>query len=301
MFDVIIIGAGPAGITCALRAKELNMNPLLLERKVIANTILDYPKGKKLFGVVGFFQKKPKELVKFYAKDLKRAKIDIREGEKVISINKKNGFFEVATKKDAFDSKAVVLATGIQGLPQTLGIPGEDKKHVHYSLYDPEDYKGKTVIVVGGGDTAIEAATSLSDAGANVVISYRRDSFFRAKERNVENINKSNAVVKFSTNLTEIKNKKVILRHSTELVEEIRADDVFILVGTIKNTKFYKEIGLELDEKENIMHDEKTLETTIPGLFVAGDVVSKEKLILPARCQGFTAATSVLIYTSKMK
>ncbi|MCK4550832.1 MAG: NAD(P)-binding domain-containing protein, partial [Candidatus Aenigmarchaeota archaeon] len=286
MFDVVIIGAGPAGITCALRAKELSMNPLLLERKVIANTILDYPKGKKLLGVVGFFQKAPKELVKFYAKDLKRAKIDVREGEEVISINKKNGFFEVSTKKEKFESKSVVLATGIQGLPQTLGVPGENKKHVHYSLDDPKDYKGKTVIVVGGGDTAIEAATSLSDAGANVVISYRQDSFFRAKELNVENINKSNAVVKFSTNLTEIKNKKVILRHSTELVEEIRADDVFILVGTVKNTEFYKKIGLNLDEKENIVHDEKTLETTIPGLFVAGDIVTKEKLILPARCQG---------------
>ncbi|MCK5474382.1 MAG: FAD-dependent oxidoreductase, partial [Candidatus Aenigmarchaeota archaeon] len=162
-------------------------------------------------------------------------------------------------------------------------------------------FKDQIVIVVGGGDTAIEAATSLACAGANVVVSYRKDSFFRAKELNVENINKSDVVVKFSTNLTEIKNKKVILRHSIELTEEIKADEVFILVGTIKNTEFYKKIGLKLDEKENIVHNEKTLETTIPGLFVAGDIVSKEKLILPARCQGFTAATSVLIYNSKMK
>ncbi|NOR85444.1 SidA/IucD/PvdA family monooxygenase [archaeon] len=301
MFDVIIVGAGPAGITCALRTKELNLKPLLLDSEVIANTIVNYSIGKKLFGVPGFYQGNPKDLVNFYKKDLKHADIDVREGQKVVSIVKKDGVFEVCSKTDKFKSKSVVLAIGVQGTPQTLGILGEDKKHVHYKLDDPQKYAGKDVVVVGGGDTSIEAAIALSNAGANVIISYRRDSFFRAKELNVKHLDDSGAIIKFSTNLSEIKSKKVLLRHSTNNVSEIKADYVFVLLGNVKNTAFYKEIGLDLDDKDQIVYDSKTRESTIPGLFVAGDIASCEKLIMPAMCQGFKVATSVMMYKSRVK
>ena len=301
MFDVIIVGAGPAGIACALRSKELNLKPLLFDSKIIANTIVNYSSSKKLFGVPGFYQGKPKDLIHFYKNDLKNADIDVFEGQKIISIVKKDGIFEVGSKTNKFKSKAVVLAIGVQGIPQTLGISGEDKKHVKYVLDDASKYTGKNVVVVGGGDTSIEAAIELSNAGANVIISYRRESFFRAKELNVSNLEKSNVDVKFSTNLSEIKNKKVLLRHSTDNVEEIKADYVFVLLGNIKNTAFYKEIGLKLDEKNCIVHDSMTLETSIPGLFAAGDIVSVEKLIMPAMCQGFKVANSVLMYKLKNK
>lgn len=299
--SLIIVGAGPAGIACALRAKELNMEPLMLEQEKLANTIENYVEGKKLFGVVGFFKKSPRELINFYKEDLMRAKIDLREGQKVISIKKKDGLFRVMTENDGFASKAVVIATGVQGTPQTLGIPGESKKHVCYVLKNPKKFVGKKVVVVGGGDTAIEAAVTLSDARAETVLSYRRPEFFRAKELNVKHLEKSKVDVRLSTNLTAIHNKKVILRHATDELEEMRADAVFILVGVVKNTGFYREIGLELDKDENIIHDEKTLETPIPGLFVAGDISLKEKLIAPATCQGFKAASSVLMYNAKAK
>lgn len=301
MFDVIIVGAGPAGITCALRSKELNLKSLLIDSGRIANTILNYSVGKKLFGVPGFYQGNPNDLVHFYKKDLKHAGIDVREGQKIVSIVKKDGIFEVSSKTDKFKSKAVVFAIGIQGLPQTLGIVGEDKKHVKYKLDDALKYAGKNVVVVGGGDTSIEAAISLANAGANVVISYRRDSFFRAKELNVKHLEESDTTIKFSTNLSEIKNKKVLLRHSTDNISEIKADYVFVLLGNVKNTAFYKEIGFELDSKDAIVHDCKTLETTTPGLFVAGDVISCEKLIMPAMCHGFKVANSVMMYKLKNK
>ena len=301
MFDVIIVGAGPAGIACALRSKELNLKPLLIDSGCIANTIFNYSTSKKLFGVPGFYQGTPKDLVHFYKKDLKHANIDVHEGQKIVSIVKKDGVFEVSSKTDKFKSKSVVFAIGVQGVPQTLGIPGEDKKHVKYKLDDASKYAGKNVVVVGGGDTSIEAATSLANAGANVVISYRRESFFRAKELNVKHLEESDVVVKFSTNLSEIKAKKVLLRHSTDKISEIKADSVFVLLGNVKNTAFYKEIGLELDSKEQIVYDSGTLETSIPGLFVAGDVVSSEKLIMPAMYQGFKVANFVMMYKLKNK
>ncbi len=299
--SLIIIGAGPAGIACALRAKELNMEPLMIEQEKLANTIENYVEGKKLFGVVGFFKKSPRELIDFYKEDLVRAKIDLREGQKVVYIHKKDNLFKVMTENDGFASKAVVLTTGVQGTPQTLGIPGETKKHVYYLLKDPKKFVGKTVVVVGGGDTAIEAAVALSNAGAKTVLSYRRPEFFRAKELNVKHLEESKVDVRLSTNLTKINDKKVILRHATDKLEEIRADAVFVLIGVVKNTGFYREIGLELDKDENVVYDENTLETPIPGLFVAGDISLKEKLIAPAMYQGFKAASSVLMYNAKAK
>ncbi len=92
MYDVIIVGAGPAGIACALRCKELNLRPLILEQGVIANTIADYHEGKKMFGVVGFFQRPADELIDFYKKDLLRAEVEVHEGEKVVAVKKKDGF-----------------------------------------------------------------------------------------------------------------------------------------------------------------------------------------------------------------
>ena len=297
--SLIIIGAGPAGIACALRAKELNMEPIMLEQEKFANTIENYVEGKKLFGVVGFFKKSPRALINFYKEDIVRAKIDLREGQKVIYITKKDDLFRVMTDEGGFASKAVVLATGVQGTPQTLGISGESKKHVCHILKNPKKFAGKKVVVVGGGDTAIEAAVTLADAGAETVLSYRRPEFFRAKELNVKHLEESKVDVRLSTNLTAIHNKKVILRYATDKIEEIRADAVFILIGVVKNTGFYREIGLELDKDENIVYDENTLETPIPGLFVAGDISLKEKLIAPAMYQGFKAASSVLMYNAK--
>ena len=304
MYDVIIVGAGPAGIACALRCKELNLTPLVLEQGVIANTLSDYHDGKKMFGVVGFFQRPADELIDFYKKDLLRAEVEVHEEEKVVGVKKKekDGFFEVSTKKGTYKSQAVVIAIGVQGLPQTLGVAGEDRKHVHYKLDDAQKYKGKNVLVVGGGDSAVEAAIALSNAGAKTVLSYRRHEFFRVKELNVKCLNESCAEVRFTTNVVEIKDKKALLRSPTDLIEEVKADVVFIFVGTLENRDFFKGIGLDVDNDGAVVYDEETLETSVKGIFVAGDIIKeKQKLIMPAMYHGFIAANSVMNYKMKNK
>ncbi|MEA3343280.1 MAG: NAD(P)/FAD-dependent oxidoreductase [archaeon] len=300
VFDVIIIGAGPAGVSCAVRCRELRVESRVVVQGVFCKTNSDYNKCKKMFGVAGFFQGSPDELVEFYRKDLERAQIDVREGMRVVSVKRKSRYFEVGTENDVFGSVAVLVAVGIEGVARKLGVPGEDGKNVHYAPDDLKNYGRRSVLVVGGGDTAIEAAVSLSSLGAKVVLSYRGSEFFRVKELNLEQLNQSSVDVRFSSNVVEIRGKKVILRGADGSLEEVAADDVFVLAGTVRSTKFLKDIGLEVGDDGNIDYDEGTLETTLPGIFVAGDVTrEKQKLIMPAMYQGFIAASSILSYKAK--
>ena len=301
-FDVIIIGAGPAGVSCAVRCRELRLHALVLEQGVVANTIADYHEGKKMFGVAGFFQGSPDELVEFYRKDLVRAQVDVREGERVVSVERKGKYLEVGTEKGVFRSLAVLVAVGIQGVARKLGVPGEDGKNVHYAPDDLKRYGGRSVLVVGGGDVAIEAAVCLCSFGAKVVLSYRKSEFFRVKELNLEQLGKSSVEVRFSSNVVEFKGKKAILKGADGSLDDVLVDDVFVLAGTVRDTKFLLDIGLKVGDDCNIDYDEGTFETTIPGVFVAGDVTrEKQKLIMPAMYQGFIAASCVLGYTAKVK
>ena len=299
---MIVIGAGPAGISCAVRCRELRLHALVLEQGVVANTIADYHEGKKMFGVAGFFQGSPDELVEFYRRDLVRSQVDVREGERVVSVERKGKYLEVGTEKGVFRSVAVLVAVGIQGVARRLGVPGEDGRNVHYALNGLKKYARRRVLVVGGGDVAIEAAVSLSSLGAKVVLSYRKDEFFRVKELNLEQLEQSSVEVRFSSNVAEFKGKKVILRGADGSLDEVLVDDVFVLAGTVRDTKFLRDIGLKVGGDLNIDYDEGTLETTVPGVFVAGDVTrERQKLIMPAMYQGFIAASCVLSYNAKEK
>jgi len=146
----------------------------------------------------------------------------------------------------------------------------------------------------------VEAAVALSNAGAKTVLSYRRHEFFRVKELNVKCLKECCTDVRFTTNVVEIKDKKTLLRSPTDSVEEVKADAVFIFVGTLENRDFFKEIGLDIDSDGAVVYDEKTFETSVKGIFVAGDITKeKQKLIMPAMYHGFIAASSVLNHKIK--
>ena len=131
-----------------------------------------------------------------------------------------------------------MVAVGIQGVARKLGVAGEDGDNVHYALNGLKRYARRRVLVVGGGNVAIEAAVSLSSLGAKVVLSYRKGEFFRVKELNLEQLSKSSVDVRFLSNVVEFKGKKAVLRGADGSLDDVLVDDVFVLAGTVRDTKF---------------------------------------------------------------
>lgn len=293
IYDAAIIGAGPAGIACALRSKELGMRVLVLEAGSILNTIKNYPDGKLLFGVPGFYKQKTKKLIALWEKDIARAKIEAHACEPAEDIRKDGGIFSIKTSKEKYLAKSVALACGIQGTPNRLGVPGEENPHIHYSLHNPKEFKKKKVLVIGGGDTAIEASVLLSKAGAKVIHSYRRDTFFRAKEENVSAFKKSKITPLFGTNVSSIGKRSAEINYADGRKDKVAVDYVFILVGSKPNTEFLEKAGIALDKEGRPEHDKDTFETSVPGIYAIGDLAGTATIV-PAVYAGFTIAPALL-------
>ena len=190
---VIIVGAGPAGLSAALRAKEKGLNFLVIDQDEPGGTILQYPRRKltlvqpveiPLWGTLNKEEYKKEELLEIWLDVLTSQNIQLKTHHKLVGVDRKPGTFEVRTSKGSLTASRVILALGRRGTPRKLGVPGEDLSKVMYKLLDAETYKGKKVLVVGGGDSAIEAALGLAhQEGNTVTISYRKPNFFRLKTR----------------------------------------------------------------------------------------------------------------------
>ena len=258
MFDVIIIGAGPAGMSAALQAKKLELKYLLIDQQDAGGTILQYPRKKlvmtkpveiPLFGTLTKPEYSKEELLEIWH-DLKDKYIkQIHTGEKLINVEKNNEVLKVNTDKDSYLSANVVLALGRRGTPRKLDIPGENLSKVMYKLMDAEAYQNENLLVVGGGDSAIEAAMGLArQKGNKVTVSYRKDKFFRIKKRNEQRIqdyiSSKKINVLYNSTLEAIKEKSVIINdgHSTN---EIPNDFVFVLAGGEPPFELLKNIGIQ--------------------------------------------------------
>ena len=311
-YDLIIIGAGPAGISASYYASKKGLDYLCIEKLKIVSTICDlYPHGKHLFSTPaelevyeGSFQfdgeEKPtrEDLLKYYRDFAVKNKLNINSPEEVIDIQKNvseasgdndqnEDLFSVKTNIAEYLCKKVILTIGNQARPRKLGIPGEDLEvndiqKVFYRLCEPKDYMNSKIIVVGGGDSAIEAALMLkkSELKNEVTLSYRKPDFFRLKENNVESIKKAHddGSIKliFNSNLKEIREKEVLIEIDGK-EEIIPNDTVFVFIGSNSNTDFLEKLGLEIEDFK-IVYNSDTYETSISGLYIAGDL-TKEPLI----------------------
>ena len=197
--DVVIVGAGPGGISASLRAIENKLNYLTLERDEVGGTVAKYPRQKLVmtspveFPMYGKFKKtelSKENLLAFWDMVLNRADFNVVTGEKVDDIRKgDDGIFTVTTPNNQYRSRAVILALGRTGTPRKLGVKGEELPKVMYRLIEADHYINKRILVVGGGDSAVEAAMGLAHQHGNqVTLSYRKDSFGRIKERNAQRI-----------------------------------------------------------------------------------------------------------------
>lgn len=272
-YELIIVGAGPAGISATLTAHKNKLNYLTLEQDSLGGTVFTFPRSKivmtsamnlPLYGKVKLYETSKIELLDIWNKALSDNNITIREHSKVTEIIPVNNHFAVKTSSgEEFTSQKVLLAIGRRGSPRKLNVQGEESLKVAYRLLEPELIQNKEVIVVGGGDSAIESALLLADDN-NVVLSYRSDAFNRLKPKNREKINAAIADgkinVMFNSSLTLIEDDKVnILLKDTNETKELKNDLVYIFAGGELPTQFLEKIGIKITTKhgEAILKHEK--------------------------------------------
>ncbi|OFX18126.1 MAG: 4Fe-4S ferredoxin [Bacteroidetes bacterium GWA2_31_9] len=262
-YDLIIIGAGPAGISASLTAKKHNLNAIVLEQDTLGGTVFTFPRAKivmtspmdlPLYGKIKLYQTSKTELLDLWQNVISKNDIQIKENSKVESISSENGYFKLETLNgEQYTSKNILLAIGRRGTPRKLDVPGENREKVAYRLLEPEIISNKNIIVVGGGDSAIESALLLAEQN-KVILSYRNDVFSRIKPTNSNRINeaieKGIIDVRLNTNLVSINNEDVDIMDTKENNQyNIKNDLVYIFAGGELPTQFLQKIGIQITKK----------------------------------------------------
>ena len=260
--QVIIVGAGPAGFGAILKAQELGLNYLAIDQDSLGGTVFKYPRGKivmtqpvdlPIAGKMHFKETSKEDLLQFWQEIEAKTGIKIQYNTMVASISTRDTGFEVKTSQGEYTTDKVLLAIGRRGTPRKLGVPGEELSKVVYQLIDPDQYAGQKVLIVGGGDSALEAALSIADAdGTEVSVSYRSDSFSRAKAKNRERIDEyastSRIKLYLSSTVASISEHEVLLEQNGEIIK-IANDAVIVNAGGILPTGFLKETGISVETK----------------------------------------------------
>lgn len=260
--DVVIIGAGPAGLAASLAAKKLGLTYHTLEQDSLGGAVFQYPRGKlvmtapvelPIVGKVQFRNTSKEELLKFWTRTCDGNSLRIRYKERVESVERKGGVFHVRSSKQQYVASSVLLAIGRRGTPRKLGVQGEELPKVVYRLIDPEQYRGRKVVVVGGGDSALEAAASIAELGdSSVILSYRGEAFQRAKQRNRQRVEaaaaKDSLKVLLNSQVREIRPGEVVLTQSGQELK-VSNDAVIVSAGGILPNDFLRSIGIEVETK----------------------------------------------------
>src|SRR5690348_4709215 len=271
IYDVLIVGAGPAGISASLRAIEKKLNYITIDEGEVGGTVAKYPRQKLVmtspveFPMYGKFKKlqlSKEDLLAFWNQVLERNDFVFRKGEKVEDVKRgPDGIFTVSTPKGEYRARAVILALGKTGSPRKLGVKGEDLSKVMYRLIEADHYINKNILVVGGGDSAVEAAMGLAhQAGNKVTLSYRKEAFSRIKERNAlrieECVRKRKLTVVFNSNPLEFTKDAVILEVNGQ-AQRIPNDFVWIFAGGEPPTAFLQKIGVSFGPKDVTLEGSK--------------------------------------------
>jgi thioredoxin reductase (NADPH) len=258
-YDLAIVGAGPAGISATLQAKKLGLRTITLEQDTLGGTVFSFPRSKivmtspmdlPLHGKVKLTETKKSELLDLWTSVLSTHSLSITEQAKVESITKSNDHFIIQLQcGKAVKAHTVLLAIGRRGSPRKLGVPGEGKEKVAYRLLEPEHIENQSIIVVGGGDSAIEAALSLAEQNT-VTLAYRGEAFQRIKPKNNERIkavaDRGRVEILFNTNVTQIEDDHVILVGPDKEPRALKNDLVFIFAGGELPTQFLQKAGIEI-------------------------------------------------------
>ncbi len=260
--DLVIVGAGPAGFSASLAAKAAGLRYETIEQESLGGCVFQYPRGKivmtqpailPIVGKVKMTLTSKEDLLAFWQDVEKRTGLTLRYQERVERVTRENDVFVVQTSKGEYRTSSVLLSVGRRGTPRKLGVAGEDRAKVVYRLIEAEQYTGKRVLVVGGGDSALEAAASCAEAGAtSVTLSYRGDAFQRAKARNRERVAAAQKAgtlqVLLKSTVTEIFDDRVTLKADGKPVS-LPNDAVIVNAGGVLPNEFLKSIGIDVVTK----------------------------------------------------
>jgi len=262
-YDLIVVGAGPAGISASLAAKKHGLKSLTLEQDTLGGTVFTFPRKKvvmtspmdlPLYGKVKLFETNKTELLDLWNNVVSKHEIEIKENSKVESISLVNNAYKVVTLSgEEYMTKHVLLAIGRRGTPRKLNIPGEGMEKVAYRLLEPENITHENIIVVGGGDSAVEAAMLLAENN-KVTLSYRKEGFQRIKPKNGEHIKQAMSQgkldVRFNTNVEMINWEEVVISNGNGKDKtSLKNDRIYIFAGGELPTQFLDKIGIHITKK----------------------------------------------------
>jgi thioredoxin reductase len=264
MLDLVIVGAGPAGFSASLAAKSHGLRFVTIEQESLGGCVFQYPRAKlvmtqpaeiPLVGKVSFRQTSKEELLAFW-QDIERktgvaGNMHYRERVEAIDRDGAQGFIVRSTRAE-YRAANVLLAIGRRGTPRKLEVPGEDLPKVVYRLIDAEQYRGQRVLVVGGGDSALEAAATIAEAGGQATLAYRGDAFSRAKPGNRDRVAAAERAgqlqVLLNSQVERIEQDRVLLRkEGTHLI--LPNDAVIVSAGGVLPSEFLKRVGIHVETK----------------------------------------------------
>jgi len=264
VYDIIVVGAGAAGLNAALACGDSGLSCIVLEKNKIANTIEDFPEGKWIYAEPDETPPKGKlwldgaakeDLINRWHQIIDENGLEVHIEEPLEALDRKDGVFTLKTNKTAYKTKRMILATGARSAARKLEVPGEDRERVYHKLYSPKQYQGENIIVVGGGNTAIEAAITLCKNN-QVSLSYRNEEITRVFKDNKsildEKVSEGKIDLILSSNITEFGDDKVSLSVNVdggEQTKEMPYDHAFVLIGFDIPTAFLKSLGIKLENE----------------------------------------------------
>lgn len=291
MKDAIIIGGGPCGLSAAIELQNKGLDVLIIEKGNIVNSIYRYPTHQTFFsssiklsiGDIPFItaKEKPKrnDALVYYRKVAELKELNINSFETVTMVKKLDGLFQIHTDLTSYSAKYVVVATGYYDNPNALGITGENLPKVFNYFKEGHPFFGKKVVVIGGKNSAVDAAIELVRAGASVTVIYRGSNYSPSVKPwilpSFESFVRSGEIdMHFNANVIEIKSSSVVFEKAGEQ-HTIANDYVFSMVGYHPDHEFLQSMGIEIDKKSGRpTYDEATMESNINGLYIAGVIAA---------------------------
>jgi thioredoxin reductase (NADPH) len=313
MYDLIIIGAGPAGISAAYEAKQNGLDYLVLEKGLIGNTIYNYPVGLTVFSTTNELEfnegelkparEKPtrEELLSYYVRFVLEKELNIRTEETVTNVEKADDHFRITTDKGEYGSETVLFAIGAMDHPRKLNVPGENLPKVHDHFRETYPWVKKKALIVGGGNSAGEAALFLAEEGADTTLAIFRGDWestdpkqgcikYWVKQPLEAELKRNCLKLFFLGKVIEIRENEVVLESETGEIDVLPNDVVFVLIGSDAELALLKNLGVKTESGkygEIPVYDKETFETNTPGIYVAGHFTEerhiKEAIAVPRK------------------